>query len=129
MKQYTRYIGFDVSAETIVIAEARPGRDRARDLGTIPYRLESVTPWVRRQPDASTLLICYEAGPTGFGLARHLLRLGVTCEVIAPGFMPHRATDHVKTDRRDARNLAEDLRADSLTAVHLPSEDEEAFRD
>ena len=55
--------------DTIVIAEPHPGRDRARDLGTIAYRLESVTPWVRRQPYATTLLICYEAGSTGFGLA------------------------------------------------------------
>ena len=129
MKQYTRYLGFDVSAETIVIAEALPGRERARDLGTIPYRLDSVTQWVRRQADAATLLICYEAGPTGFGLARHLHHLGVACEVIAPGLIPHRATDHVKTDRRDSRKLAEDNRAGSLTPVHLPSEEEEAFRD
>ena len=43
MEQYTRYVGFDVSAETIVIAEARPGRDRAHDVGTIPYRLDAVT--------------------------------------------------------------------------------------
>ena len=48
MEQYTRYVGFDVSAETIVIAEARPGRGRAHDVGTIPYRLDAVTQWVRR---------------------------------------------------------------------------------
>ena len=120
MEQYTRYIGFDVSAETIVIAEARPGRNRARDVGSIPYRLESVTQWVQRQSDAKTLLVCYEAGPTGFGLARHLQGLHVACEVIAPGLIPQKATDRVKTDRRDARKLAEDLRAGSLTAVHLP---------
>lgn len=47
MEQYTGYLGFDVSAETIVIAEAHPGRDRARNLGTIPYRLDSVAQWVR----------------------------------------------------------------------------------
>jgi hypothetical protein len=89
MEQYTRYIGFDVSAEPIVIAEALPGRERARDLGTIPYRLDSVSQWIRRQPDAASLLICYEAGPTGFGLARPLHRLGGACEVIAPGLIPH----------------------------------------
>ena len=48
MKQYTRYIGLDVSAETIVIAEARPGRDSARDMGSISYRLDSVTQWIQR---------------------------------------------------------------------------------
>ena len=88
-----------------------------------------MTQWVHRQPDAATLLICYEAGPTGFGLARHLHALGVACEVIAPGLIPQKATDRVKTDRRDGRKLAEDLRAGSLTPVHLPSADEEAFRD
>ncbi len=129
MEQYTRYIGFDVSAETIVIAEARPGRDRARNLGAIPYRLDAVTEWVRRQPDVTTILVCYEAGPTGFGLARHLQRLQVACDVIAPGLIPQKAADRVKTDRRDARKLAEDLRAGSLTPVHLPTAEEEAFRD
>lgn len=129
MEQYTRYIGFDVSAETIVIAEAFPGRERARDLGTISYRLDSVSQWIRRQSDASSLLICYEAGPTGLGLARHLHRLGVACDVIAPGLIPHKASERVKTDRRDARKLAEDSRAGSLTPIHLPSETEEAFRD
>ncbi len=129
MEQYTRYIGFDVSAETIVIAEARPGRDRARDLGAIPYQLDAVTQWVRRQPDATRILVCYEAGPTGFGLARHLQGLHVACDVIAPGLIPHKAGDRVKTDRRDARKLAEDLRAGSLTPVHLPTPSEEAFRD
>ena len=129
MEQYTRFIGFDVSAETIVIAEARPGRDRARDGGSMPYRLESVTQWVHRQSDAETLLVCYEAGPTGFGLARHLGALHVACEVIAPGLIPQKAADRVKTDRRDARKLAEDLRAGSLTPVHLPTIEEEAFRD
>ncbi len=57
MKRYTRYLDFDVSAETIVIAEALPGRERARDLGTIPYQLDNVTQWVCRQAGAATLLI------------------------------------------------------------------------
>ena len=129
MEQYTRYIGFDVSAETIVMAEARPGRDSARDMGSIPYRLDSVTQWIQRQLDAQTILVCYEAGPTGFGLARHLQQLHVACDVIAPGLIPHKASDRVKTDRRDARKLAEDLRAGSLSPVHLPTVAEEAFRD
>ncbi|NMP25142.1 IS110 family transposase, partial [Sulfobacillus harzensis] len=102
---------------------------RARDLGAIPYRLDAVTEWVRRQPDATTILVCYEAGPTGFGLARHLQRLQVACDVIAPGLIPQKAADRVKTDRRDARKLAEDLRSGSLTPVHLPTANEEAFRD
>lgn len=62
-----------------------------------------------------------EAGPTGFGLARHLHQLGVACEVIAPALIPHwPTTEPVKPDRRDARKLAEDSRAGSLTLVYSP---------
>ncbi len=66
------------------------GSDRARDVGSIPYRLESGTQWVQRKSDARTLLVCYEAGPTGFGLVRHLQGLHVACEVIAPGLIPRK---------------------------------------
>ena len=63
------------------------------------------------------------------GLARHLGALHVACEVSAPGLIPQKSADRVKTDRRGARKLAEDLRAGSLTPVHLPTIEEEAFRD
>ena len=101
--EYTRFIGWDVHGETVVIAEALPGRAPARDVGTIPNMEEAVVRWLRKQPDCGTLLIAYEAGPTGFGLARFCHRHGIACEVIAPGLVPVRPTDRVKTDRRDAR--------------------------
>jgi len=83
---YTRYLGWDVHGETIVIAEALPGRDPARDVGTIPNTSEAVLRWIRKQSDAPTILIAYEAGPTGFGLARLCQREG-----IAPGRIPFRS--------------------------------------
>jgi len=78
-----------------------------------------------REPSSGVISL----GPLGFGLARHLRALGVPCEVIAPEFMPERATVRVKTDRRDARKLAEDIRSGSLTPVHVPTLEEEAFQD
>jgi len=125
----TRYLGWDVHGETVVIAEALPGRDPARDVDTIPNSSDAVLRWIRRQSDRMTILIAYEAGPTGFGLARLCQREGIACEVIAPGLIPVRPTDRVKTDRRDARKLAVDLRASQLTPIHLPTPIEEAFRD
>ena len=107
----------------------RHGRDPERDVGTIPNTSEAVLRWIRKQSDAPTILIAYEAGPTGFGLARLCQREGIACEVIAPGLIPVRPTDPVKTERRDARKLAVDLRAGQLTAIHLPTRIEEAFRD
>jgi len=51
-------------------------------------------------------VVVYEAGPTGFGLYRHLIAAGIECEVVAPGLVPTRPGDRVKTDKRDARRLA-----------------------
>lgn len=129
MNEYTRFVGFDVSAATIAVAVAEPGRGAAEDVGMLSTDAAAIRKWVMRQPDRTTLLVCYEAGPTGFGLARQLGTLGVACQVVAPGLVPQRATDRVKTDRRDARHLAAALRAGTLTPVRLPTEAEEAFRD
>ena len=58
----------------------------------------------------------YEAGPTGFVLARRLEAAGIDCVVCAPGLIPRGATDRVKTDRRDAERLVRLLRPVSFTA-------------
>ncbi|MHB8674684.1 MAG: IS110 family RNA-guided transposase [Candidatus Limnocylindrales bacterium] len=127
--EYTRYIGWDVHAATIAVAVAEAGRRPAHFEGTIPTQEHAVRQWVQRQPDATTVLVCYEAGPTGFEMARLLGELGVACQVIAPGLVPKRATDRMKTDRRDAVRLAEASRAGTLTPVRVPTRVEEAFRD
>jgi len=75
------------------------------------------------------LYVCYEAGPTGYGLFRFLLSLGIDCVVVAPTLIPRRAGDRIKTDRRDALRLAQLLRAGELTPVWTPDEDHEALRD
>ena len=127
--EYTRYIGWDVHAATIAVAVAEAGRRPAYFEGILPAEAHAVRQWVQRQPDAPTLLVGYEAGPTGFEMARWLRDLGVACQVIAPGLVPQRATDRVKTDRRDAVRLAEASRAGTLTPVRVPTRVEEAFRD
>jgi transposase len=71
----------------------------------------------------------YEAGPTGYGLARALAAAGVECVVAAPGKIPRGATDKVKTDRRDAEHLVRLLLAGRLHPVRVPGREEEALRD
>ncbi|MDZ8118817.1 IS110 family transposase [Pontiella agarivorans] len=75
------------------------------------------------------VIICYEAGPTGFVLARRLIKLGFECVVIAPSLIPSKSGDKKKTDRRDARKLADFLRSGHLTPVHIPDLDDEVIRD
>jgi transposase len=72
---------------------------------------------------------CYEAGPNGYTLQRRLRGGRIQCRVIAPSLVPRKPGERVKTNRRDARKLAELLRADLLTEVRPPTEAEEAVRD
>src|SRR5215203_1250769 len=85
--------------------------------------------FVERLRRAGPVQCCYEAGPCGFELQRALTTHGVPCDVIAPALIPRRPGDRVKTDRRDAGQLAILYRADALTAIHIPTEIEEAVRD
>lgn len=90
---------------------------------------EMVRRLVSRFPEPRRVWACYEAGPTGYELARLLGSLGVHCEVIAPSLIPARPGDRVKTDRRDARRLALLFRAGQLSGVRVPTVAEEAVRD
>jgi transposase len=93
---------------------------------TLPYAHEAVERAVRRWP---AVRCCYEAGPTGFGLYRHLRERGIACDVIAPGLVPQRPGDRIKTDPRDARKLAQLHAAGLLEPIHVPTPQLEAARD
>jgi transposase len=90
---------------------------------------ESVYRLIGRFEDPGRVWACYEAGPTGYELARTLQRAGMRCEVIAPSLIPTAPGQRVKTDKRDARRLASLFRAGQLTAVRVPTPAEEAVRD
>ena len=124
------YVGMDVHKDTIVIAVAREGREAAESWKTIPndgLRLRKALKMLVR--DGEILKVCYEAGPTGFGLCRRLREAAIDCIVVAPSLVPGKPGDRVKTDRRDARRLAHFLRSGDLTEVYVPEEAVEAIRD
>jgi transposase len=122
------YVGLDVHKDTIAVAMLRPGRTGA-DEQTVPNRPEAVRKLVASWRDPEPFRVCYEAGPTGYGLQRQLAGLGVFCQVVAPALVPRRPGVRIKTDRRDALNLAGLYRAGELTAIRVPSPEEEAIRD
>jgi transposase len=130
MKASVVYVGLDVHKDSIVIAYAREGREAADVWSTIPndgIRLRKVLKLLVR--DSALLRVCYEAGPTGFGLCRRLREAGIDCIVVAPSLVPGKPGDRVKTDHRDARKLAHFLRSGDLTEVYVPDEAVEAIRD
>jgi transposase len=127
----TVYVGLDVHADTIAVALANEGRGgEMRFYGTITNSADTVlrlTKTLSREGKIPTF--CYEAGPCGYGLHRHLTRLGFECAVVAPSMIPRKAGDRVKTDRRDAEMLARLWRAGELTPIWTPDEEQEAMRD
>ena len=113
--------------DTISVAVLRPHHD-APEVERIAHDEPSVRRLVVRFPEPRRLRACYEAGPTGYELARLLARLHVSCQVIAPTLIPTAPGDRVKTDSRDCRRLARLLRAGELVAIRIPTVAEEAVR-
>jgi transposase len=122
------HVGMDVHRDWISTGVLRPGSDEVA-VDKVFHDEPSVRRLVRQLGDPSRVWACYEAGPTGYGLARLLESMGVRCEVIAPSLIPKTPGDRVKTDRRDCRKLARLHRAGELTAIRIPTPEEEAVRD
>src|SRR3989449_10580767 len=117
-------VGLDVHARSIRLAAVRA--DELLEERTLPYDEQAVEQVLRRWP---VVRCCYEAGPTGFGLQRFLVERGIDCSVVAPGLVPQRPGDRVKTDSRDARKLARLFAGGLLEPIHVPSPEQESARD
>ena len=99
-------------------------------LGTIGTRQVDIDQLIRKmQSKAQHLVFVYEAGPCGYWLYRYLTKKGHVCWVVAPSLIPKKAGDRVKTDRRDAVQLARLMRSGDLTPVYVPTVEDEAIRD
>ena len=130
MNKKVHYIGLDVHKETIAVSIAPQGSTEVRRYGIIGGTLEAVDKLLRKLGGEDLeLRVVYEAGPCGFVLCRHLRSQGIHCDLVSPSLIPKKASDRVKTDRRDADQLARLYRAGELTAIHIPDQEDEAVRD
>jgi transposase len=126
----TTDVGLDTSKKSIQVAMLLPGRREAVEweLANEPTAVKRLAKRLMREA-VGELRVCYEAGPCGYTLQRQLRAAGVDSMVIAPSLVPAKPGERIKTNRRDARKLAQMLRADALTEVHPPTLEEEAVRD
>lgn len=130
-EQSTIHVGIDVSKDKLAVAIAGGGvRDEVLSLGTFENNPASVDRLLKKLSGRGLpVSVCYEAGPTGYGLYRQVRAFGFECCVVAPSLIPVRAGERVKTDRLDAIRLARLLRAGELTPIWVPDETHEAMRD
>ncbi len=124
--QVRTWVGLDVHAAKVVaaIADAESGELRIQRLGG---KTKQVVELCEEMP--APVRVAYEAGPTGFALARELANAGISCMIAAPGKIERPAQDRVKTDRRDAERLVRLLMIGGLHPVRVPTPGEEAMRD
>lgn len=117
-------VGLDVHARSVVAAAIDTVTEEVTTARLCPAE---VLDWVAGLP--GTAAVTYEAGPTGYGLARGFAAAGIRCVVAAPSHIIRPAGERVKTDARDARLLARLLRLGDIVPVRVPSIEQEAARD
>src|SRR5713101_334295 len=105
MFESTPIIAFDQHAASVVAAVIFPGA-RQPALHQLASDLPTIRRFVKKLQRQGAVRCCYEAGPCGFELQRALAADDVPCDVLAPALIPRRAGDRIKTDRRDATQLA-----------------------
>jgi len=120
------WVGLDVHARSVVAVVLDGVSGELRSLRAPVVGDETVV-WLLQLP--APVRVAYEAGPTGYGLARACAAAGIACVVAAPSKIPRAPGDRVKTDRRDAERLARLLRLGELVAVRVPEPQVEAARD
>jgi len=129
MNNYTTVIGLDVHKESIVAAVLPYGRNDVTEQISLENHPKAIEKLVNRLMRQGAAEFVYEAGPCGYQIQRQISGLGCRCAVIAPSLTPVRPGDRVKTDKRDAVNLARFYRSGDLTEIHIPTSEEEAARD
>jgi transposase len=123
------WVGLDVHKDSIQIGVLRPHSESVELSGISNDTASVYKAFSRGMGPRTRLRVCYEAGPTGYELARQLQGMGIACQVIAPSLIPKAPGDKVKTDRRDARRLTRLYRAGELVSIRIPTQQEEAVRD
>jgi transposase len=130
MAKVAKFVGLDVHKDTICMAVTQGGPLQSiPDPIVLPHDLPKLVKRLLELAPAEHLRVVYEAGPTGFGLCRELLKRGIHCIIVAPNRVPRTPGPRVKTDKRDARNLAHQLRMGALHPITLPDMELEALRD
>jgi transposase len=126
------FVGMDAHKKAINVAMLLPGGNQPVEwqVANEPAAIRRLAKKLTREAAGGEVRCCYEAGPCGYALQREFKAAGgIICEVVAPSLIPVKPGERIKTDRRDARKLAELQRAGLLTEVHPPTADEEAVRD
>jgi len=126
------FLGLDVHNDSIAVSLAPSDSTEVRRYGIIGGTHDDVLKLIKKLSAAhpgAALKFCYEAGPRGYPLCRFIRQHGAECIIVSPSKVPRQPGARVKTDRRDADQLARLYRAGELTGIYVPDPQDEAVRD
>ncbi len=126
------FLGLDVHNDSIAVSLAPSDNPEVRRYGIIGGQHDDVLKLIKKLAAAhpgAALKCCYEAGPRGYPLCRFIRTHGAECIIVSPSKVPRAPGDRVKTDRRDADQLARLFRAGELTGIYVPDPQDESVRD
>lgn len=129
MMEAITYVGLDVHKEETVVAVLRGSATQVVEFRLPTSAVRRLAQRLLAAAQGGAVKAAYEAGPCGYELSRALRAAGIDCQVVAPSLIPVQPGQRIKTDRRDAKKLAQLLRAGLLTSVAEPTPAEESVRE
>jgi transposase len=129
MNDSNTWVGMDVHKDSLVVAALHGGTGNLAWRTEYPNTDQGLRRLAAQLKKTPSPRCVYEAGPCGYHVRRFLESKDIACDVIAPSLIPRKPGDRVKTDRRDALQLARMHRMGDLTPVHVPTPAQEALRD
>ena len=123
------HVGLDVHKETVEMSVFRNWDQEPEFEKRMSNDHRKIISYVKKLQQRGQVSVCYEAGCMGFTLKRAFDEAGIESRIISPGKMPRKPGERIKTDRRDARNLAKLLRSGEADAIYIPTAEDEAARD
>lgn len=126
------YIGLDVHTTNYTICAYTIENDKAFAETTIKPDIKELEKYLKRLQELqgnNCKLICgYEAGYLGYSLYHQLVDKGYECVILAPTTMP-KTVNEIKTDKRDARKIAQCLAYGTYSKVFVPSNEDNAVKE
>jgi hypothetical protein len=126
------YISLDVHTDSIAVSLAPSDSPEVQRYGLISGGHDDVLRLAKKLQTVhpqNSLRFCYQAGPHGYPLCRCLRTHGYHCILVSLSKMPRKPGERIKTNRRDADQLARLYRAGELTGIYVPDPQDEAVRD
>ena len=127
------YVGMDVHTTNYTLCSYSIETDKVFAATTLTPDYKNIVKYVdqvEKNYGGDCHVLCgYEAGCLGYSLYNQLIWNGIDCVILAPTTMAMTKKKGIKTDKRDASNIAKCLAYNTYSAVYVPTEEDNAVKE